>query len=396
MDEMRSWEVSRIPLKPLLSTRGFLLYVSRAFPDLVPYMKGLHATIDSWRPGRDNEGWKLEWDGEGKDPGATAVAPVYVQAVPRWKDDVRALGELLSGEQPALRRVRRKSQSEVWYGFGDASQAGFGTTVQIGEEVHYAFGQWNQTMMESSSNNRELTNLVLQLEEITKRTDCHGGEIFLFTDNAVAESVYNKGNSSSKRLFEGMLSIRKMAMTRDVRVHIVHVAGSQMIEQGTDGLSRGTHSQGVMRGMAMKAFIPLHLTALERSSSLAEWVESWWPERDGEHLQWHVDPADWFDRCHTKGNHVWAPPPAAADVVAEELGRAIHKRPNFWHLILVPRLFTARWARALGRECTVRLDIPPGSGAFWDSKQHEPLFFVRVCSPPARRTRIHTPDSVCR
>ena len=136
MDEMRSWEVSRIPLKPLLSTRGFLLYVSRAFPDLVPYMKGLHATIDSWRPGRDNEGWKLEWDGEGKDPGATAVAPVYVQAVPRWKDDVRALGELLSGEQPALRRVRRKSQSEVWYGFGDASQTGFGTTVQIGEEVH--------------------------------------------------------------------------------------------------------------------------------------------------------------------------------------------------------------------------------------------------------------------
>ena len=235
-------------------------------------------------------------------------------------------------------------------------------------------------MMESLSNNWELTNLVLQLEEITKRTDCHGGEIFLFTDNAVAESVYNKGNSLSKRLFEGMLSIRKMAMTRDVRVHIVHVAGSQMIEQGTDGLSRGTHSQGVMRGMAMKAFIPLHLTALERSSSLEEWVESWWPERDGEHLQWHVDPADWFDRCHTKGNHVWAPPPAAADVVAEELGRAIHKRPNFWHLILVPRLFTARWARALGRECTVRLDIPPGSGAFWDSKQHEPLFLY-VCAP---------------
>ena len=32
------------------SIRGFLVYFSRTYRDMNPYLKGLHLTLDSWRP----------------------------------------------------------------------------------------------------------------------------------------------------------------------------------------------------------------------------------------------------------------------------------------------------------------------------------------------------------
>ncbi len=45
-----------IPHKQLESNRGYLVYLSRTYPALVPYLKGIHLTVDSWRPNRDPSG----------------------------------------------------------------------------------------------------------------------------------------------------------------------------------------------------------------------------------------------------------------------------------------------------------------------------------------------------
>jgi len=45
--------------KELESMRGSLVYLQRTYPAITPYIKGLHLTIDSWRPGRSDEGWKI-------------------------------------------------------------------------------------------------------------------------------------------------------------------------------------------------------------------------------------------------------------------------------------------------------------------------------------------------
>ena len=39
---------------------GFLVYVSRTYKDITPYLKGVHLTLESWRPYRDEEGWRLQ------------------------------------------------------------------------------------------------------------------------------------------------------------------------------------------------------------------------------------------------------------------------------------------------------------------------------------------------
>jgi hypothetical protein len=35
------------------------MYVVRTYPWLNPYMKGMHLTIDSWRSGRAEDGFKM-------------------------------------------------------------------------------------------------------------------------------------------------------------------------------------------------------------------------------------------------------------------------------------------------------------------------------------------------
>ncbi len=38
---------------------GFLVHLSRTFPALFPYFKGIYLTMESWREGREDEGWKF-------------------------------------------------------------------------------------------------------------------------------------------------------------------------------------------------------------------------------------------------------------------------------------------------------------------------------------------------
>ena len=90
----------------------------------------------------------------------------------------------------------------------------------------------------------------------------------MFTDNSTAECVYFKGTSRSRHLFELVLRLRKLEMQTGCRIYLVHVAGTRMIAQGSDGLSRGDQNAGVMAGRDMLSFVPLNLSAFDRSSNL--------------------------------------------------------------------------------------------------------------------------------
>ena len=111
-----------------------------------------------------------------------------------------------------------------------------------------------------------------------------------------------------------------------------------MIEQGTDGLSRGDHSQGVMTGRPMISFVPLHLSAFERSDKLKNWIDK---ATYGLNFQ-SLDPKGWFTKVNSIGNFVWAPPPGAGDVVVDLLGKARLKQPKAMHIVVIPRLMTGR------------------------------------------------------
>jgi hypothetical protein len=118
----------------------------------------------------------------------------------------------------------------------------------------------------------------------------HGTELFLFTDNFVVERAYFHGTSKSKMLFKLVLCLRKLEMF----VHLIWVAGTRMIAQGTDGILCGDFGNGVMNGRSMLEFIPLHEGLDSRGTPLVKWFA----EASGE--GWRIlEPKEWFHKVHT-------------------------------------------------------------------------------------------------
>ena len=240
----------------------------------------------------------------------------------------------------------------------------------------------------SSSNLRELKNLVDTLRKMEAEGRLSGVEIFVFTDNSTAERAFFKGSSKSRLLHDLVLELRLLETRAGIKIHFVHVAGTRMIDQGSDGLSRGNLTEGVMGGKAMEFFVPLHQGAIERSPSVLDWIKSWAPE-DSSNTWNLLDPEGWFDRGHDlskgtknsdgmwvptymKGHFIWAPPPTVADAALEQLRQARHKRQMSTHIFICPRLMEPYWSRHLTRSADFVFAIPAGSD-FWRKEMHEPL-----------------------
>jgi hypothetical protein len=48
-----------LDFKHLHSDQGFLVYVAQAYPRMKPYLKGFNLLLETWREGRDKDGWKV-------------------------------------------------------------------------------------------------------------------------------------------------------------------------------------------------------------------------------------------------------------------------------------------------------------------------------------------------
>lgn len=184
-----------IPLKIRESYRGSLVYVQRTYPSITPYLKGYHLTIDSWRLDRDAEGWRLSRS----QPlvGPYPEAPEFVYPLPRFRDDVVALLSLFAADVPPTRFVRSKSIHTAQYGYADASGGGYGNTMGALDSISYSHGIWGSECDGHSSNFRELANLVRTIDQGVQSGQLQHAEVWIFTDNSTAESVFWRGHSSS-------------------------------------------------------------------------------------------------------------------------------------------------------------------------------------------------------
>ena len=143
----------------------------------------------------------------------------------------------------------------------------------------------------------------------------------MFTDNLVAEGAFNKGTSSSWKLFELVLRLRLLEINAGFKIHIIHIA---------DGLSRGDCNEGVMKGVSMLNYVPLDTTCFQRSPSLKEKIK--WclaPYLKATNLDdRYLMELDWFNSGHDivggclneenvwvpkydSGVNIWCPAPAA-------------------------------------------------------------------------------------
>ena len=158
---------------------------------MTPYLKGLHLTIDVWRPGRDSElrpeysqkpkdrqrevrvsKWNSEsWMEEGetdKEDVQEECPPELVNPAPRLTLDVEALEKLTASKEPAATKYRVGATMSALYLMGDASGQGFGSGLWDGKGLWYEAANWADHHRDGSSNWKEANNLTLKVEELAK------------------------------------------------------------------------------------------------------------------------------------------------------------------------------------------------------------------------------------
>ena len=443
-------ECERLMLGRLLQIRGFLMYVVRTYPWINPYMKGLHLTIDSWRPFRGPDGFKLRGKelenalacgvddglpcrraddddnncppGDAANLGAAAVKggepPLEVEPVPRFLDDLVYLQELVESDTPPQQLYRAKHSSALFV-IGDASGKARGAVVVTQYGLDYESGVWSQLWRRKSSNVREAKNLTDRIErlasdvgrnvaerveELNRMRALADHEVFVLTDNSAFEGAYYKGHSSSKELSDIVFRLYKAQRDGGMILHVLHISGKRMKASGVDGLSRGNHTEGMMSDKDPMSFLPFHLGADTRSQGrVGKWVRSWWRTEDrasgrGRGRDWgnlpleEITPDNMFELKNVKAARLWMLPPTAMEVAIKLLWEDRLAHPQWPHVFCVPRLMTHLWRRDLGKNADIFFLVPAGV-PFWGSDQFEPLT-VAIVFPLAHVRDIYGPWAI--
>ncbi len=175
--------------------------------------------------------------GTGADPyyTCTRLSDEVRQEVAWWKDFL----VLSQG-----RIVRLHNAATLVPTFGDGSGTGTGGTFKLPNNVQLQMwkGKWQPSVYHFPSVWKELATLeetLLRLRAAKDKSSVRGTTVFYFTDNSGVYWIATNGSSKSPNLHKLVTRIRRLELELDCYLQVVHVPGLVLIEQGTDGLSRG-------------------------------------------------------------------------------------------------------------------------------------------------------------
>jgi hypothetical protein len=148
-------------------------------------------------------------------------------------------------------QARSPNQGSLGVSYGDGSGSGTGGTIQIlGRDgscptMEAWMGTWRAHVHSFTSNWRELRTLVHTLErEVGGSGRLHQSTLFYFTDNLVTYYIVSGGSSGSPELQKLLRRLKYLELCLGIRLEVTHIPGKHMIDQRTDGLSRGLRLAG--------------------------------------------------------------------------------------------------------------------------------------------------------
>jgi hypothetical protein len=303
--------------------------------------------------------------------------------------------KLLVGERGDLRQIVQVAREDGCY----TTHAGPTLHVQIGDAsgfraggaVRYDGGRttaWTgafpaEIEQQVGSNIKELRRLQMQMErhlqdDESGRASVRGSTLFDFTDSMYVEEVCERGRADTARGSTILRAIQRACIALQVKLMVFHIAGTRMIENGVDGLSRRNltadevNMSSWAEGMAPAAATPPILKAVAEAFGPREVVTV--PQRPGELAGKRM---------------VIFPEPWAAASWAELLKRACVIDTETDAVIVIPRRAHSAWRRSfkfmheVGSTRAGELDM-------WPASEHEALKFYwlpRHIPPPLHRDR---------
>lgn len=205
-------------------------------------------------------------------------------------------------------------------------------------------GKWSPIVYKFSSNWKELRTLVLTMQQLKKdhRSLVEDTTIFYFTDNSTTYWIAAAGSSKWDKLHALILETKLIEQDLRCSLQVIHVAGLLMIQQGTDGLSRGVwmsplHHMVDQQAYTRAVFDPLPYCPILVQQYVAQFCnnEKW------SHQPWK---ATWDATQCLNRLTVWFPPPELARQVLTFMLETWVERPlTTSALFFIPRILLSFW-----------------------------------------------------
>ena len=241
--------------------------------------------------------------------------------------------------------------------WGDGSGTGAGGTFNLATnettvdvvELDVWRGVWSLPVLNFSSNWKELRTLLTTLENEQKN---HLGRVtnrrlIYLTDNMVTYDVFRRGTSKSTPLWNLFLRIKLLELQLQCHLQVIHVPGTIMIKQGTDGLSRGVAMQP-LASHPSNSLIPLLWRAAPASTTILNWAQNKicfnFPTSNTWIMQ--SDFSNWSRSLMIHHPVLWCISPSfARQAILQALSSWVESPTTSCHIFLVPRILQRDFGR---------------------------------------------------
>jgi hypothetical protein len=200
--------------------------------------------------------------------------------------------------------------------FGDGSGTGTGGTVQycLDEPLQMWKAVWTTDARIHSSNWKEAETLRLTLSRAkdSGRTEVRGCTFFYFTDNIVTYYAVSKGASRIPSLHALVTACKELKASLGCCLEPIHVPGTTIIIQTTDGLSRGIWGSALHNRVSQQAILAGLFAPLPMCPTIGDWAggqAGFPPDFPWFHRRWE---SNWSFNTTVCCPTVWAPPPEIA------------------------------------------------------------------------------------
>ena len=240
------------------------------------------------------------------------------------------------------RSVDSATFAPMW---GDGSGTGTGGTYKIDKgPLRMWKGRWSPTVFKFSSNWKELSTLKQSLLRIRSEDPegVRGVTVFYFTDNSTTYWIAASGSSGSPGLHRLIEEIRLLELELECCLQVIHVPGLIMIDQGTDGLSRGIWMSSLQDLQDSDRITQAIFEPLCFDRTLVDtYVANYNLSRSYVHCKWN---SVWNARACFDTMSVWFPPPEIARQVIIFMLETWAERPlTSSSLFFIPRTVPAFW-----------------------------------------------------
>ena len=250
-----------------------------------------------------------------------------------------------------------KDVATIGVSWGDGSGTGTGGTINFlslnsdhdNTELDIWMGTWDGTVVTASSNWKEMCTLKQTLENEKMR----GGErvrnrrLLYCTDNLVTCDIFRKGTSKSTALQKLFLDIKLLELELGCHLFLIHVPGTIMIQEGTDGLSRGVPIQALNKYKG-NLLLPLLWRPAIPSSTLLSWAQKQLDHSWNSCNEWmyQTDYSDWSRSRMLGHNCLWCVSPGfAKQAILQALYTWVETPTECGHIFIIPRILQREYGR---------------------------------------------------